>query len=79
MIAIAPIRLCCRSESPLSHVKNKVLLFLFIYLFIFFFFFATTALSSKMIEQNLTRVGKDFSQYIMVLKICSLKYFGQCI
>ena len=65
------IHWCFGGNSPLSYVKNKVLLF----------FFATTALSSKMIQLNLTIIWKNFSQYLrkyMVFKICSLKCFQRC-
>ncbi len=60
--------LCFGGDSPLGYVKNKVS--------------ATTTLSSKMIQLNRTTSGRFFSQYIsedMAFKICSLKYFEQCI
>ncbi len=49
MIAIALIHLCFGGDSPLSFVKNKVLLF-----------FAITALSSKIIQLNMTTIWKHF-------------------
>ncbi len=49
MIAIALIHLCLGVDSPLSYVKNKILLFL-----------ATSALSSKMIQVSLPTTWKDF-------------------
>ena len=72
MIAIALIHLCLEGDSTLSYVKIKVLLFLL----------ATAALSSKMIQLNLTASWKAVLRYIykyMVLQIYSLKYFEQCI
>ncbi len=70
---MAPIHLCFGGGSLLGYVQNKVLLICFS---------ATTALSSKMIQLKRTTTWKDFPQYIskyMALKICSLKYFQQCI
>ncbi len=70
---MALIHLCFEGDSPLGYVKTTVFPI---------FFSATTALSSKMSQLNRTVICKDFSQYIskyMALKICSLKYFEQCI
>ncbi len=46
MIVIALTHLCLGGDSPPSYVKNKVLLF----------FLATTVLSGKMIQTNLTTI-----------------------
>ncbi len=46
MVAIAMIHLCFGSDSPVSYVKNKVLVTVFV----------TTALSSKMIQLNMTKI-----------------------
>ncbi len=73
MIAMALIHLRFGGDSPLGYVKK--------YSFANFSS-ATTALSSKINQLNRTTIWKDFSQYIskcIVLKICSLKYFEQCI
>ncbi len=72
MVAMALIHWCFDGDSPLSYVKNKVLLI----------FVATTPLSSKMIKLNMTTILMDLSQYIykyMILKTSSLKYVEQCI
>ncbi len=67
MIAIAPIHLCLEGDSPLTYVKNKVLLF-------FYHRCLSKQNDSTKHDYNLEEFFPIIYKY-MVLKICFLKYF----
>ena len=63
-----------RGDSPLSYIKIKFC----------YFSFGHNRLINNVIQLSMTAIWKIFSQYIffykyMVMKICALKYFEQCI